>query len=419
MTGAPAPGNAGFAARWDAVMMRNYGVPSVTLVSGHGCQVSDADGNRYLDLLGGIAVSALGHAHPAVLRAVAEQVGRIAHTSNLYGNERAVELAERLAALLGSDTRVFLCNDGTTANEAALKIAKRVHPDRPRFVAAERSFHGRSLGSLAVTGKSAIREPFAPFGLDVTFVPYDDAAALEAAVDDRTAAVVLEPVLGEAGVVPPAPGYLAAARRSCDAVGALLIVDEVQGGIGRTGAWFAHQHDGVVPDVVTLAKGLGGGLPIGACLATGVAAEALQKGEHGSTFGGNPVSCAAALAVLQTIEDDDLLDHVTRTGADWSAALSAVDGPLLQGVRGRGFWLALEVEHGSAAAIEAAARAAGFLVNAAAPDAVRLAPPLILTADEAKTFTTALPAILSAAAAAVSVGAEGRPAASAGRGDGR
>ncbi|MDQ1703685.1 MAG: acetylornithine/N-succinyldiaminopimelate aminotransferase [Frankiaceae bacterium] len=406
--------------RWDAVMMRNYGTPTIALTRGEGCRVWDADGKSYLDLLAGIAVSALGHAHPAVITAVTEQLGRIAHTSNLYINERAVELAERLVRLVEMPGgRAFLCNDGATANEAAIKIAKRSNPGRPKFVAAERSFHGRTLGALALTGKAAAREPFAPFGLDVTFVPYGDADALRAAVDDRTCAVVLEPTLGEAGVVPAPPGYLAAARSVCDETGALLVLDEVQGGIGRTGAWFAHQHDGVVPDVVTVAKGLGGGLPVGACLAGGRAAEALQKGDHGSTFGGNPVSCAAALAVLDTIERDGLLDHVSELGSRWAADLAAVEHSLLRSVRGRGLWLAVVVGSDAAPAVEAAARDAGFLVNAAAPDAVRLAPPLVLTEPDAKSFTAALPAILDSAATAVSVGGTSLPQAPAGRGPAR
>src|SRR4051812_23527553 len=256
--------------RWDAVMARNYGTPTLSLVRGEGCRVWDADGRDYLDLVAGIAVSSLGHAHPAVVDAVTSQVRRIAHTSNLYLNEPAISLAERLVDVLGiPGTRVFLCNDGTTANEAAIKTVRRARPNRIRFVAAERSFHGRSLGALALTGKAAAREPFAPFGLDVTFVPYGDTDALAAAVDNGTAAVFLEPTLGEAGVVPPPPGYLAAARDVCDAAGALLVLDEVQSGIGRTGRWFAYHHEGVQPDVLTLAKGLGGGLPVGACLARG------------------------------------------------------------------------------------------------------------------------------------------------------
>ncbi len=390
---------ASYAARWDAVMMRNYGTPPLTLVRGEGSWVEDADGRRYLDLFAGIAVSALGHAHPALVEAVCGQVGRMAHTTNLFVNEPALALAERLVGLFGApETRVFLCNDGATANEAAIKIARRVGgADRPRFVAAERGFHGRTLGALALTGKAAIREPFGPYGLDVTFVPYGDGDALVEAVDERTAAVFLEPTLGEAGVVPPPAGYLAEARRVCDATGALLVVDEVQGGIGRTGRWFAHQHEGIRPDVVTLAKGLGGGLPIGACLATGGAAEALQRGDHGSTFGGNPVSCSAALAVLDTIEKEGLLAHVESVGADWQNAMRRVDAPLLSGVRGRGFWLALELAADAAGAVERAARDSGFLVNGIAPDAVRLAPPLVLTADEAASFTAALPEVLAAA----------------------
>jgi len=387
--------------RWDAVMARNYGTPPLTLVSGSGCHVRDADGRDYLDLLAGIAVNALGHAHPAVVAAVSEQVARIAHTSNLYVNERAVELAERLVGLLGvPGTRVFLCNDGTTANEAAIKTVLRARPGRRRFVAAVNSFHGRSLGALALTGKEAARAPFAPFGIDVTHVPYGDAAALAAALDDTVAAVVLEPTLGEAGVVPPPDGYLKAAREACDASGALLLIDEIQSGIGRTGAWFAHQREGIVADVVTLAKGLGGGLPIGACLASGEAAEALQKGDHGSTFGGNAVACASALAVIDTIEKDALLDHVATLGETWSAQLARTVP-----VRGRGLWLALVVADGLAPAIETAARDAGFLVNATGPDAVRLAPPLILTEAEATAFADALPSIVATASDAVSVSA--------------
>jgi acetylornithine/N-succinyldiaminopimelate aminotransferase len=404
MTGA---GTTALQSRWDAVMMRNYGTPPIALSHGSGCRVWDVDGASYLDLVAGIAVSSLGHAHPAVTAAVADQVQRIAHTSNLYVNERAVELAERLAGLLGgAGTRVFLCNDGATANEAAIKVAKRCRPGRGKFVAAERSFHGRTLGALALTGKAAAREPFAPFGLDVDFVPYGDAAALEAMVDEQTAAVVLEPTLGEAGVVLPPAGYLQSARRICDERGALLVLDEVQGGVARTGRWFAHQHDDVLPDVVTVAKGLGGGLPIGACLATGEAATALQKGDHGSTFGGNPVSCAAALAVLDVIEKEQLLDHVQTLGTQWAAALAAAGGDVVTSVRGRGLWLAMVVAEGLAPAVELAARDAGFIVNAAAPDAVRLAPPLVLSADEAKSFADALPGILDSAVSAVSVGGE-------------
>jgi acetylornithine aminotransferase len=385
-------------ARWNAVLMANYGTPPVALVSGRGCRVTDADGNDYLDLIAGIAVSALGHGHPAIVAAVTDQVARIAHTSNLVINEPALALAERLVDLLAAPgARVFLSNDGAAANEAALKVAMRARPGRRTFVAAEKSFHGRTLGVLALTGKAAIREPFAPFGVDTTFVPYGDVEALADVVDTGVAAVFLEPTLGEAGVIPPPDGYLTAARGICDSAGALLVIDEVQGGVGRTGRWFAHQHDGITPDIVTLAKGLGGGLPVGACIATGEAADALRKGDHGSTFGGNPVSCAAAIAVLDTIESERLLEHVETLGASWQAALGAVDSALLTGTRGRGLWLALVTADGAAPAIETAAREAGFLVNATGPDAVRLAPPLVLSQVEADSFTDALPTILDAA----------------------
>jgi acetylornithine aminotransferase len=388
--------------RWDAALMQNYGTPAIALVSGSGCRVTDADGRDYLDLVAGIAVSSLGHAHPAVIDAVSRQVATIVHTSNLYINPVAVELAERLVDMVGVEgARVFLCNDGATANEAAIKAVLRLQSGRRRFVAAERSFHGRTLGALALTGKAAIREPFGPFGLEVDFVPYGDEAALAAAVGSGTAAVFLEPTLGEAGVVPPPAGYLAAARSICDAAGALLVVDEIQGGVARTGRWFAHQHEGVVPDLITVAKGLGGGLPIGACIGVGPAATALQRGDHGSTFGGNAVSCAAALAVIDVVEKADLLGHVATVGAGWQDALKAQCDEVIIGVRGRGFWLALETVEGAAPAVELAARDRGFIVNATGPDAVRLAPPLILTAAEAASFTESLPAISAAAAAAV------------------
>ncbi|MGN6472613.1 MAG: acetylornithine transaminase [Mycobacteriales bacterium] len=381
--------------RWDATMMRNYGTPPVALVSGTGCHVTDADGRDYLDLIAGIAVSSLGHAHPAIIEAVTRQVATIAHTSNLFINPPALALAERLAELMGAPgVRVFLSNDGATANEAAIKTALRARPGRRRFIAAESSFHGRTLGALALTGKASIREPFGPFGIDVTFVPYGDAEALAAAIGADTAAVFLEPTLGEAGVIPPPAGYLTAARKACDAAGALLVVDEVQGGIGRTGAWFAHQHEAVVPDIVSVAKGLGGGLPVGACLAVGDAAEALQKGDHGSTFGGNPVSCAAALAVIDVIEQEGLLKQVDELGQQWMAELSGCAGDVLKGVRGRGLWIGLDLP-GSAAAVELAARNQGFLINATGPDAVRIAPPLILATEEAASFSEALPGILS------------------------
>ncbi len=394
--------------RFAAAFMPNYGVPPLAISRGQGCRVQDADGREYLDLIAGIAVSSLGHAHPAIVEAVSRQVAEVAHTSNLFLHEREIELAERILALLcwpggttppdppaSADGRVFFANSGAEANEAAVKLVRRIAgPGRPVIVAAERSFHGRTMGSLALTGKESIRAPFGPFGLTVRFVPYGDADALRTAVGPDVAAVFLEPGLGESGVVPAPEGYLLAARQACDAAGALLVLDEIQSGIGRTGAWFAHQTAGVRPDVLTLAKGLGGGLPIGMCVGLGAAGAGFAKGDHGSTFGGNPVACAAALAVLDTIERDGLLAHVTAVGEHLAASLSQISHPLLAGVRGVGLWRAVVLTAELAPDVELAARRAGFLVNAVQPDAIRLAPPLILSAAEADEFTAAWPGIL-------------------------
>lgn len=385
--------------RFGSALMPNYGVPPLALARGQGCRVWDVDGREYLDLIAGIAVSSLGHAHPAIVEAVTRQVGTIAHTSNLFIHEREVELAERLLGLLDADGRVFFANSGAEANEAALKLVRRRQGTaRPVIVAAEGSFHGRTMGSLAITGKASIREPFGPFGLDVRFVPFGDVAALRAAASDDVGAVVVEPCLGEGGVVPAPGGFLRAAREICDSSGALLVVDEIQSGIGRTGAWFMCQREGVLPDVLTLAKGLGGGLPIGACIGLGECGSAFSKGDHGSTFGGNPVACAAALAVIEVIERDGLLASVTAVGERLAAGIAEVRHPLLSGVRGSSLWLAAVLTSDVAGFVEASARRAGFLVNAVQPNAVRLAPPLILSAAEADSFLAALPAILDDAA---------------------
>jgi acetylornithine/N-succinyldiaminopimelate aminotransferase len=405
--------------RFAAALMPNYGVPPVAISRGAGCRVWDPDGREYLDLIAGIAVSSLGHAHPALVEAVTRQVAQVAHTSNLFLHEREIELAERLLCLLGGNDppqtppapggthpprpplgRVFFANSGTEANEAAIKLVRRCQgPERPVIVAAEHGFHGRTMGSLALTGKASIREPFGPFGLTVRFVPFGDAAALRAAIGPDCAAAFLEPALGEGGVVPAPEGYLRAAREACDQAGALLVIDEIQSAVGRTGAWFAHQAEGVRPDVLTLAKGLGGGLPIGACVGFGRCGTGFAKGDHGSTFGGNPVACAAALAVLDTIERDGLLAQVAAVGERLSVGLQAVSHPLMAGVRGRGLWLAIVLTAARAADLEAAARRAGFLVNAVQPDAIRLAPPLILSPAEADEFLAAWPAILDQEAA--------------------
>ncbi|MDQ1680488.1 MAG: acetylornithine/N-succinyldiaminopimelate aminotransferase [Frankiaceae bacterium] len=389
------------AATWRSSLMDTHGTPPIALSHGTGSTVWDVDGKAYLDLLAGIAVSSLGHAHPAFVRAVSDQAAKLAHTSNLYMHAPGVHLAERLLQLLGTDGRVFFCNSGAEANEAALKLALKAHGNsRRHFVAAERSFHGRTMGVLALTGKPAIREPFAPFAVDVTFVPYGDSDALVGAIRPDTAAVFLETTQGEGGIVPAPPGYLAAARAACDATGALLVFDEVQSGIGRTGAWFAHQSEGVRPDVVTLAKGLAGGLPIGVCIGLGDAGHVFGRGDHATTFAGNPVACAAALAVLDTIAEDDLLGNAKRVGEHLADAIVATGHPLVVGVRGSGLWRGVVLAADIAPDVEIAARDAGFLVNAVAPGVVRLAPPLILTSAEADMFAGELPAILDTAAGA-------------------
>ena len=392
-------GTAQWQGRWDDALMGNYGTPPVVLARGSGATVWDVDGREYVDLLGGIAVNLLGHAHPAVVEAVSRQIGTLGHTSNLAAHAPGIELAERLKELVGAgpDSRVLFTNSGAEANEAALKLSRRLRPGGG-WVACEGAFHGRTLGALAVTGQPAKRAPFEPLPGPVAFVPYGDAAALRAAVSDRTASVVLEPVMGEAGVVVPPAGFLEAAREACDATGALLHLDEVQGGVGRVGAWLtsAVTAPDVVPDVVTLAKALGGGLPIGAVVANGRAATALRKGDHGTTFGGGPVACAAALAVLRTVEQEGLLDAATALGAHLRARLEGLGHPLVREVRGLGLWLGVVLAAPVAAAAEAAARDAGFLVNAAAPDVLRLAPPLVVTRAQLDAFADALPGVLDA-----------------------
>ncbi|HME74759.1 MAG TPA: acetylornithine transaminase [Mycobacterium sp.] len=382
--------------RWSAVMMDNYGTPPLALAHGDGAVVTDVDGKSYLDLLGGIAVNLLGHRHPAVIEAVTRQLNTLGHTSNLYATEPGIALAEALVEQLGADaeTRVFFCNSGTEANEVAFKLSRLT--GRTKLVAAQEAFHGRTMGSLALTGQPAKQAPFEPLPGEVTHVPYGDVEALAAAVSHDTAAVFLEPIMGESGVVVPPAGYLVAAREITARHGALLVLDEVQTGMGRTGAFFAHQHDGVTPDVVTVAKGLGGGLPIGACLAVGPAASLLTPGLHGSTFGGNPVCAAAALAVVQTLAEDNLISRADGLGKSLSHGVESLNHPLVDHVRGRGLLLGMVLTAPEAKPIEAAARDAGFLVNAAAPDVIRLAPPLVITEAQIDEFLAALPKVLEA-----------------------
>ena len=368
--------------RWQGALMDNYGTPPIMLVRGSGSRVWDDEGTEYIDLIAGIAVNAIGHAHPRYVDAVTGQLSTLGHTSNLYATEPAIALAERLIRLAGSpeNSRVFFCNSGAEANEAAFKLSRLT--GRGSIVVAAGSFHGRTMGALALTAQPAKQDPFRPLPGDVSVVAFGDEQALRDAVSEQTAAVFLEPIQGEGGVVVPPDGYLAAARQICDEQGALLVLDEVQTGIGRTGWWFAHQRDQVVPDIMTLAKGLGGGLPIGAVLASGKAAELLKPGSHGSTFGGNPVVAAAALAVLDIIEDEGLLARATLLNSRLSSELVDASHGLVDHVRGRGLLLGAVLGGDYAQAVERSARAQGLLVNAVGSGVVRLAPALTITDDD-------------------------------------
>lgn len=409
---AAVPAGAASAAAWTSryseALMGTFGAPQRVLVRGEGAYVWDVAGHRYLDLLAGIAVNALGHAHPTLVSAVAAQMGTLGHVSNFFATPTQITLAERLLELAAdggapAGSRVFLANTGTEANEAAFKMARRT--GRPRVLALEGAFHGRTMGALALTHKLAYRAPFEPLPGGVEHLPFGDVDALAAAMDDDVAAVVVEPIQGEAGVRSLPAGYLAAARELTTAHGALLVLDEVQTGMGRVGEWLAHRvphlGGGVVPDVVTLAKGLGGGFPIGAVIAYGErAGSLLGVGQHGTTFGGNPVAAAAALATIHVIERDGLLAHVRELGAWFVGALRALEHPLVAGARGEGLLLAVELARPVAPAVATAALEAGFIVNAVAPGAIRLAPPLVLTHAQAASFVEALPGILDSALAA-------------------
>lgn len=390
--------NEGLAQRWQSVMTDNYGTPKVALVRGEGAKVWDAEGTEYTDFVGGIAVNALGHAHPAVVEAVSRQIASLGHVSNLYVAEPPVALAERLIQLFGRPGRVYFSNSGAEANEAAFKLGRLT--GRTHMVATHGGFHGRTMGALALTGQPAKQKPFLPLPTDVTHIPYGDVEALRAAVTEETALVIIEPIQGENGVIVPPKGYLEAAREITRASGTLLVLDEVQTGIGRTGHWFEYQaHQGVEPDVVTLAKGLGGGLPIGATVVFGEAAELLKPGQHGSTFGGNPVACAAGLAVLDTLAAGGTLDEVKRLGEKLRQGIENPGGkerhPLVSHVRGAGLLLGMVLTESLAPQVQEAAQGAGFLVNAPAPDVVRFMPPLIIGDAEVNAFLEALPGILN------------------------
>jgi len=374
--------------RWNQAVMPNYGTPSLALVRGDGAVVWDEAGQSYVDMYGGIAVNVLGHAHPAVVAAVTKQIRTLGHVSNLIATEPPIALAELLLALAGRPGRVFFCNSGAEANEAAFKLSRLT--GRTHVVATHGGFHGRTMGALALTGQPTKADPFRPLPGEVTHVPYGDAEALMSTVDSQTAMVILEPIQGESGVVVPPAGYLAVAREVTKRYGALLVLDEVQTGVGRTGHWFFHQAEGVEPDVVTLAKGLGGGLPLGATMAFGDAATLLGPGTHASTFGGNPVACSAALAVLSTIASEGLLDHVKRIGERLRKGIEGLGDPTVAAVRGAGLMLGVALTAPVAGELAKALQGKGFLTNPVQPDVLRLAPPLILTAEQADAFLAAL-----------------------------
>jgi acetylornithine/N-succinyldiaminopimelate aminotransferase len=398
MTGSTTTPSAALLERYGSALLGVFGTPRTVLSHGEGCYVWDVDGVRYLDLLAGIAVNALGHAHPAVVEAVSAQAGRLVHVSNFFTTTAQVELAERLLEVAGAPdgSAVFFTSSGTESVEAAVKLARRT--GRTRIVAAEGAFHGRSTGALALTHKPSYREPFEPLLPGVVHVPYGDEAALRAAVTDEVAALVLEPIQGEAGVIEADPAYLRLARELTTASGALLVLDEVQTGIGRTGSWFAFQQAGIVPDAITLAKGLGGGVPIGALVTFGPDVSALlAPGQHGTTFGGNPLACAAGLAVLDTIAKDGLMEHATAMGERLADGVLALGHPLVAGVRGRGLHRAIVLTADTSAAVADRAHRAGFIVNPVQPDAVRITPPLVITAAQVDEFVAALPALLDGA----------------------
>jgi acetylornithine aminotransferase len=371
--------------RWDNSVQNNYGKPSIVLVKGKGIVVTDADGKSYLDFLGGIATSVLGHAHPAIVKAVTKQVSTLSHVSNFYAHPNIIELAEKLVGMTGDESaKVFFCQSGAEANEAALKLSRRT--GKVRVVAAQGAFHGRTMGALSLTGQPSKREPFLPLIKGVKHVPYGDINAMRKAVSKKTAMVIIEPIMGEAGVIVPPADYLQELRLLCDKSGALLVIDAVQTGMGRTGDWFGYEYSGITPDVITLAKGLGGGLPLGAMIALGKAADLFQPGDHGSTFGGNPVTTSAGLAAIKFIEAQEILSKVEKQGAHLMQELALIPG--VKEVRGAGLLLGIELDSIQAAVFADAMRDAGVLVNAANPTTIRIAPALIVSDAQINRFIT-------------------------------
>lgn len=369
--------------QWTNALQANYGTPSIELVKGKGAKLTDSKGNEYLDFLAGIATSVLGHAHPAVVKAVSKQIATLGHVSNFYAHPNVIALSSKLISMTGDKrSRVFFCNSGAEANEAALKLSRKT--GRTRIVATKDAFHGRTMGALSLTGQPSKRDPFKPLIKGITHVPYGDMGAMLRKVNRKTAMVIVEPIMGEAGVIVPPHGYLQALRELCDETGALLVFDCVQTGMGRTGDWFGYEYSNIKPDVITLAKGLGGGLPLGAMIALGDSAGLFQPGDHGSTFGGNPVTTAAALAVIETIEKQKLLERVSTVGVDLMAELALIDG--VKSVRGAGLLIGIEFTQPIAKKVTLACQKAGALVNGNSDSVIRIAPPLNVTDKEIASF---------------------------------
>ena len=384
--------NAQVSTAWKKALQDNYGVPSISLVKGKGSEVYDVEGKKYLDLLGGIATNVLGHAHPAIVKAVSKQVGTLGHVSNFYAHPNVVELAQKLASMTGDKSaRVFFAQSGAEANEAAMKLSRRT--GKYRIVAAQGAFHGRTMGALSMTGQPSKREPFLPLIKGIKHVPYGDIKAMRRAISTKTAMVILEPIMGEAGVIVPPADYLAQVRELCTQKGALLVIDAVQTGMGRTGDWFGYEYSGITPDVITLAKGLGGGLPLGAMIALGDAAQLFVAGDHGSTFGGNPITTAAALAVIKVIEKDKIMIKVRKDQEFIMHKIALIEG--VSEVRGAGLLLGIQLDKPIASKIALQMREQGVLVNAANESTIRIAPALNISRIQLNKFCTIFEKVMS------------------------
>ena len=384
--------NAQVSNAWKKAIQDNYGVPSISLVKGKGSEVYDVEGKKYLDLLGGIATNILGHAHPAVVKAVSRQVGTLGHVSNFYAHPNVIELAQKLASMTGDKSaRVFFAQSGAEANEAAMKLSRRT--GKYRIVAAQGAFHGRTMGALSMTGQPSKREPFLPLVKGIKHVPYGDIKAMRRAISAKTAMVILEPIMGEAGVIVPPVDYLAQVRELCTQKGALLVIDAVQTGMGRTGDWFGYEYSGITPDVITLAKGLGGGLPLGAMIALGDAAQLFVAGDHGTTFGGNPITTAAALAVIQVIEKDKIMIKVRKDQEFIMQKIALIEG--VSEVRGAGLLLGIQLDKPIASKIAHEMREQGVLVNAANDSTIRIAPALNISRIQLNKFCTIFEKVMS------------------------